>query len=428
MLTVIKDGKVVDPGNVVGHYDIWIQDGVIGEVVPSGEKQVPDGAEVIDAKGLLVVPGLIDLHVHLREPGEEYKETIETGTRAAAAGGFTAVCAMPNTKPVNDSPEITAFIVKKAKEAGYAKVYPAAAITGGLSGGSLCEYGELKEAGAVAITDDGRPVEDGQIMRRAMEYAKGFGMMVMSHCEELSLVAGGCMNEGLTATRMGLPGIPNISESLMVIRDIGLAELTGAHLHVAHVSTTESIDAIRDAKKRGVSVSAETAPHYFTLTDEAVKGYNTNAKMNPPLRTEKDRQSVREALADGTLDAIATDHAPHSILEKDLEFNRAMNGIIGLETSLPLSLKLVEDGVLSLEQLVERMSKTPARILGLNNSLAPRNPADITLIDEKDEWTVVASELQTKSANTPFDGWTMKGRAVRTIVDGKTVYEAGDRP
>ncbi len=423
MLTVIKDGKVVDPGNVVGHYDIWVQDGLIDDVVSSGEKLVPEDAEVIDAKGLLVVPGLIDLHVHLREPGEEYKETIETGTHAAAAGGFTAVCAMPNTKPVNDSPEITAFIVKKAKEAGYAKVYPAAAITGGLSGGSLCEYGELKEAGAVAVTDDGRPVEDGQIMRRAMEYAKGFGMMVMSHCEELSLVAGGCMNEGLTATHMGLAGIPNISESLMVIRDIGLAELTGAHLHVAHVSTTESIDAIRDAKKRGVSVSAETAPHYFTLTDEAVKGYNTNAKMNPPLRTEKDRQSVRQALADGTLDAIATDHAPHSILEKDLEFNRAMNGIIGLETSFALSLRLVADGVLSLEQLVERMSKTPAQILGIDNSLAAGNPADITLIDEKAEWTVVASELHSKSANTPFEGWTMKGRAVRTIVDGKTVYQ-----
>ncbi|WP_300671791.1 dihydroorotase [Desulfoluna sp.] len=422
MLTVIKNGKVVDPGNVVGHYDVWIMDGSVDEVVPSGEKAIPVDAEVIDAEGLLVVPGLIDVHVHLREPGEEYKETIETGALSAAAGGFTAVCAMPNTKPVNDTPEVTSFIVKQAREAGYAKVYPVAAITGGLSGASLCEYGELKRAGAVAISDDGRPVEDGQIMRRAMEYAKGFQMLIISHCEELSLVAGGCMNEGLTATHMGLAGIPNISESMMVIRDISLAELTGAHLHVAHVSTPESIEAIREAKKRGVSVTAETAPHYFTLTDEAVKGYNTNAKMNPPLRTEKDRQAVRAALADGTLDVIATDHAPHSILEKDLEFNRAMNGIIGLETSLPLSLELVRDGVLTLEQLVTRMSKKPAQILGLDNSLTQGNTADITLIDEHAEWTAVASEMHSKSTNTPFEGWALKGRAVQTIVDGKTVY------
>ncbi len=426
MLTVIKNGTVVDPGNVLGDYDIWIEAGRILRVTPRGEASFPGDAEVIDAEGLLVVPGLIDLHVHLREPGEEYKETIETGAHAAAAGGFTAVCAMPNTKPVNDSPEITSFIVKQAKEAGYARVYPVAAITGGLSGGSLCEYGELKKAGAVAISDDGRPVEDGQIMRRAMEYAKGFGMLVISHCEELSLVAGGCMNEGLTATHMGLAGIPNISESLMVIRDISLAELTGAHLHVAHVSTHESIEALREAKKRGVSVTAETGPHYFTLTDDAVKGYDTNAKMNPPLRTERDRQAVREALADGTLDIIATDHAPHSILEKEVEFNRAMNGILGLETSLPLSLALVRDGVLTMEQLVTRMSKKPASILGLNNDLAVGNAADITLIDADAEWTLVASKLHSKSANTPFDGWTMKGRAVRTLVDGKTVFEAAN--
>lgn len=425
MLTVIKDGKVVDPGNVVGSYDVWIKDGVVDELVAQGTRAIPREAEVIEAKGLLVVPGLIDIHVHLREPGEEYKETIETGALAAAAGGFTAVCSMPNTKPVNDTPEVTSFIVKQAKAAGYAKVYPVAAITGGLSGASLCEYGELKNAGAVAISDDGRPVEDGQIMRRAMEYAKGFQMLVISHCEELSLVADGCMNEGLTATHMGLAGIPNLSEAIMVIRDIGLAEHTGARLHVAHVSTPESIEAIRQAKKRGVRVTAETAPHYFTLTEEAVKGYNTNAKMNPPLRTEKDRQAVRAALADGTLDVIATDHAPHSILEKDLEFNRAMNGIIGLETSLPLSLQLVRDGVLTLEQLVTRMSKTPARILGLDNALVSGAPADITLIDENTEWTVAASEMHSKSANTPFDGWTMKGRAVRTIVDGKTVFQIG---
>lgn len=423
MQTVIKGGKVVDPGNVVGSYDVWIEDGVVDELVAQGTRAIPRDAEVIEAKGLLVVPGLIDIHVHLREPGEEYKETIETGALAAAAGGFTAVCAMPNTKPVNDTPEVTSFIVKQAKAAGYAKVYPVAAITGGLSGASLCEYGELKNAGAVAISDDGRPVEDGQIMRRAMEYAKGFQMLVISHCEELSLVADGCMNEGLTATRMGLAGIPNLSEAMMVIRDIGLAEHTGARLHVAHVSTPESIEAIRQAKQRGVRVTAETAPHYFTLTEEAVKGYNTNAKMNPPLRTEKDRQAVRAALADGTLDVIATDHAPHSILEKDLEFNRAMNGIIGLETSLPLSLQLVRDGVLTLEQLVTRMSKTPAQILGLDNSLVSGAPADMTLIDENAEWTVAASEMHSKSANTPFDGWTMKGRAVRTIVDGKTVFQ-----
>lgn len=422
MLTVIKNGTLVDPGNRVGAYDIWIEGERILEVVSRGEKAIPDDAEVIDAEGLLVFPGLIDLHVHLREPGEEYKETIESGTRAAAAGGFTAVCCMPNTKPVNDSPEITKFIVDQAQKAGYARVYPAAAITGGLSGGSLCEYGELKEAGAVAITDDGRPVENAQILRRAMEYAKGFDMLVMSHCEEFSLVAGGCMNEGFTATKMGLPGIPNVSESLAVIRDIHLAELTETRLHIAHVSTKESIEAIRQAKARGVKVTAETAPHYFTLTDEAVKGYNTHAKMNPPLRSEEDRQAVRDALSDGTLDTIATDHAPHSPLEKEVEFNHAMNGILGLETSLPLSLALVEEGVLTMEQLISRMSKTPASILGLDNDLKEGALADLTLVDKNKEWVVLASELQSKSVNTPFEGWTVKGRAVRTMVGGKTVW------
>ncbi|MCG8472645.1 MAG: dihydroorotase [Desulfobacterales bacterium] len=423
MLTVIKNGHLVDPGNRCGVCDIWIEGESISGVFASGEKKIPEGSEVIDAQGLVVAPGLIDLHVHLREPGEEYKETIESGTRAAASGGFTAVCCMPNTKPVNDSPEVTSFIVNQANKAGYAKVYPVAAITGGLSGGSLCEYGELKAAGAVAITDDGRPVENAQVMRRAMEYAKGFDMPVMSHCEELSLVAGGSMNEGLTATRMGLAGIPNLSESLMVIRDIGLAELTDTRLHIAHVSTQESIEAIRQAKKRGVKVTAETAPHYFTLTEEAVKGYNTHAKMNPPLRREEDRQAVRQALADGTLDAIATDHAPHSVLEKDLEFNHAMNGIVGLETSLPLSLVLVKEGVLSFETLIRRMSKAPAQILGIDNDVKTGNIADLVLINEDVSWKFLASELQSKSANTPFDGWDMKGRAVRTLVNGRTVYQ-----
>ena len=425
MAILIKNGKVLDPGHLSGHYDLLIDNGLILKILKPGETVAGVTIErTLDATGKLVTPGLIDMHVHLREPGAEYKETIETGCRAAARGGFTAVCAMPNTRPVNDNRQVTEYIIRQAQAAGYAKVYPAAAISAGSKGQSLCEYGELKEAGAVALTDDGSPVENGQLMRRALEYARGFGLPLISHCEDMTLAAKGCMNEGRVSTRLGLAGIPNLSESLMVMRDIGLAELTGGTLHIAHVSTLESVEAIRQAKLRGVRVTAETAPHYFTLTEDAVVGYDTHAKMNPPLRTEKDRQAIREALSDGTLDVIATDHAPHSPLEKNVEFSQAANGIIGLETSLPLSLKLVEDKVLGLEDLIRKMSTNPAAILGLPCGIKEGAAADLTLIDLETEYVLDVNDLWSKSRNTPFGGWKLKGRAVATLVDGKLVYEA----
>ncbi len=430
-MLVIKNGQVVDPGNINGDFDIFIEEGKIIAVIPSGSSEnskgtpdtIPDTI-IIDASGKLVFPGLIDMHVHLREPGHEYKETIATGCSAAVSGGFTSVCPMPNTNPVNDNQEITDYIIRKAREAGTARVYPVAAISKGLEGKALSEYGELKAAGAVAFSDDGNPVATAQLMRRAMEYAKGFGLPIISHCEEKSLTADGDMNEGAVATQMGLAGIPNASESVMVMRDIALCELTGAALHIAHVSTAQSVHAIQDAKKRGLTVTAETAPHYFTLTDEMVFPYNTLSKMNPPLRSSQDREAIRQGLSNGTIDVIATDHAPHSSLEKDVEFSKAANGIIGLETALPLSLKLVADKLMTMETLIEKMVKNPARILGLTTDLSEGNPADLTLVDPDYEYTIDAEKFKSKSRNTPFNGWKMKGKAVMTIVDGRIVYDA----
>lgn len=421
MRTLIKNGHVLDPGRIDGVSDILLEDGRILDIRP--DIVADEVGRTLDAVGLLVTPGLIDLHVHFREPGQEYKETIETGCEAAARGGFAAVCVMPNTDPVNDRPEVTRFILERARRANGVRVYPVAAITRGSRGEALCEFGALKAAGAVAVSDDGMPVRDPRMMRRALEYARGFELPVISHSEELSLSAGGAMNEGETATRLGLPGIPNVAESIAVMRDIALAELTGARLHIAHASTAESVRAIREAKVlRGVRITAETAPHYFALTDRAVGEYDTRAKMNPPLRSERDRNAIREALADGTLDAIATDHAPHAAMEKEVEFDRAANGIVGLETSLALGLGLVADGVLSMARLVERMSIAPARILGIENRLVPGNPADITIIDPEMRWTVDARQFASKGRNTPFDGWEMKGRAAATIVAGEPVF------
>lgn len=423
MPTLIKGARVIDPGNLDQTCDLLIARGRI-ETVQSHINLPADASQikVIDAAGLWLTPGLIDLHVHFREPGQEYKETILTGSRAAVAGGFTAVCTMPNTDPVNDDPAITAWINAKAAEAALVRVYPVAAISKGSRGEQLCEFGELKAAGAVGVSDDGRPVTNSLLMRRALEYAAGFGLIVISHCEEMTLAEGGAMNEGALATRMGLAGIPNAVESIMVTRDIALAALTGAPVHIAHVSTRESVDAIRRAKSDGIAVTAETAPHYFMLTDAAVEGYNTNAKMNPPLRSETDRQAIRQALADGTIDAIATDHAPHSILDKDVEFDRAANGIVGLETALSLGLQLVSQGVLTIDTLIERMAAAPARILGLHSGIRPGLPADLTLIDPEKQYEVRAEAFQSKSRNTPFEGWSLKGRAVMTIVGGKIVY------
>jgi dihydroorotase len=425
MLVLIKGGRVIDPGNLDGIVDILIKDGKIAEIKEqgSGVEEQGSGVEVIDASGKIVTPGLIDMHVHLREPGHEYKETIKSGCLAAAHGGFTAICPMPNTNPVNDNGQITEYILKKAGVADTVRVYPVAAISKGLNGKSLCEYGELKEAGAIAFSDDGNPVSNSQLMRRAMEYAKGFNMPIISHCENLDLAANGVVNEGAVATSMGLAGIPNAAESIMVMRDIALCELTASRIHIAHVSTKESVLAIRNAKKRGVKVTAETAPHYFTLTEDAIKDYNTNAKMNPPLRSSQDREAILKGLADGTIDVIATDHAPHSYIEKEVEFDQAANGIIGLETSVSLSLKLVHDGVISLTGLVEKMSTNPAKILGLDTGITAGRPADISIIDPDLSYKIDSSKFQSLSRNTPFNGWDIKGKAVLTMVGGKILFD-----
>ena len=432
-MLLIKNGRVIDPAQKIdGILHLLVEDGKIKEVQSSppgveSQKIMDRGCssrefQLIDATGFIVVPGLIDIHTHLREPGYEYKETIKTGCMAAAYGGFTAVCAMPNTNPVNDNRGVTEYILKKSDEAGFARVYPVAAISMGSKGKMLSEYNDLKSAGAVAVSDDGMPVKNSLLMRRAMEYAKAFGLPVISHCEDMDLCANGAMNEGAVATRMGLPGIPNQVESIMVMRDIALSELTGAHVHIAHVSTAESVCAIRDAKKRGVPVTAETAPHYFTLTHEDVAGYNTYAKMNPPLRTEEDRNAVCEGLTDGTIDVIATDHAPHCSIDKDVEFELAANGIVGLETSVSLSLQLVKNGVITIMQLVEKMSKNPASILGINNALKSGAVADITVIDPDMPHTIDSSGFKSLGRNTPFNKMSMTGMAVLTMVGGNIVF------
>lgn len=432
MRMLIKGARLLDPGRVDGVGDILIEEGTISGVFLAGQGAGPQAGlfspfEVLDAAGLVAAPGLIDMHVHLREPGQEYKETIETGVKAAAAGGFTAVCCMPNTQPVNDNPQVTSYIVNTAKRLGSVRVYPVAAISRGSEGRELSEYFDLKEAGAIGVSDDGLPVADARFMRRALEYAGAAGLLVISHCEETSL-SQGVMNEGALATRLGLAGIPNAAESIMVMRDIALCELTGRPVHIAHVSTRQSVRAIRAAKAEGIPVTAETAPHYFTLTDAAVAAYNTNAKMNPPLRSEADREAVIQGLCDGTLDAIATDHAPHSVLEKDLEFDSAANGVIGLETSLPLGLRLVHEGRLTLSRLISLMATNPARILGLRRGIEKGAPGDITLMDIDRPHVYHARDGFSKSRNTPFDGWEFKGGAVCVIVGGRVIRHRGGDP
>ncbi len=418
-LLILQNGRLIDPANSLDRQaDVWIQD---GRIVQSGSA-IPADATILDVKGKWVVPGLIDMHVHLREPGEEYKETIESGTQAAAAGGFTAVACMPNTFPVNDNATVTGYILEKAAQSS-ARVYPVGAISQGSKGVELAEYGEMKRAGVVALSDDGRPVADSQLMRRAMEYASSHHLLIISHSEESSLSRNGCMNESIVSTRLGLNGIPNAAESIAVFRELALAELTGVSVHIAHVSTGDSVELIRSAKRRGVHVTAETSPHYFTLTDAAVDGYDTNAKMNPPLRCEPDRQKIRMALQDGTLDVIATDHAPHSILQKNVEFDHAANGIIGLETSLPLTLALVREGLISESRMVELMSLAPARILGVpGGSLTVGDVADITVIDPEKKFIYSREMIVSKSENSPFIGWQLQGKAVLTLLAGKPTY------
>ncbi|MDD2320021.1 MAG: dihydroorotase [Geobacteraceae bacterium] len=420
---LIKGGRVIDPAQQIDEkLDIRITDGKIKEL---GKKLAADkSCEVIDAKGLIVTPGLIDMHVHLRDPGLEYKEDIVTGTRAAAAGGFTSVVCMPNTKPVNDNKAITTYIIAKAKAEGLVNVFPVGTITQGMKSENLAEMGDLKEAGCVAVSDDGRPVTNPELMRRALEYAKGMAIPLISHAEDLGLAGDGQMNDGFTATELGLKGIPWVAEDAATARDVYLAEFTNSPIHIAHVSTKGAVRIIRDAKARGVQVTCETAPHYFTLTEDAVRGYNTNAKMNPPLRTGEDVAAIKAGLADGTIDAIATDHAPHHSDEKDLEFALAANGIIGLETALPLALTLVEEKVLDLSALVAKLCLNPARILKLGRgTLEPGAVADITIIEPDRKWTVEAAKLASKSKNSPFLGMTMKGQSAYTIVGGKIVHK-----
>ncbi len=426
MSLLISGGLVVDPAReLFESLDLLVEGGKIKALEPVGT--IPaKGRRVIAAQGLVVTPGLIDMHVHLREPGEEYKETIETGTRAAARGGFTAVAAMPNTRPVNDTAAVTRFILDQAKAAGLARVYPVGAVSLGSKGRNLSEYGDLKAAGVVALSDDGQPVMNPMLMRRALEYARTFGLPIISHCEDLDLRGEGVMHEGKVSLKLGLKGVPAAAEEAMVFRDLTLARLTGGRLHIAHVSAAGSVALIRQAKDAGLMVTAETAPHYFTLTDEAVLGFDTHAKVNPPLRTAADVAAIKAGLADGTLDAIASDHAPHSTMEKEVEFSEAAFGLIGLETSLGLSLKLVYEKVLTLPQLVAKMSANPARILGVpGGTLKPGAAADITLIDLNREWQVDAGKFASKSRNCPFQGWTLKGKAVMTIIGGKVVWEEG---
>lgn len=425
MNLLIKGGRVIDPSqNIDTLLDVVVENGLIREV--GAGLSAPAGGETIDATGMLVVPGLIDMHVHLRDPGQEFKEDIISGTKAAVAGGFTSVCCMPNTKPTIDNKAIASYIINKAKSEGFCNVFPVGSITYGLAGERMSEMGELKEAGCVAVSDDGRPVVNSELMMRSLQYAQGIGIMVISHAEELSLVGQGVMNEGFTSTELGLKGIPRVAEDIATSRDIMLAEYTGAPIHIAHVSTAGSVRVIREAKARGVKVTCETAPHYFTLTDDAVRGYNTNAKMNPPLREAGDVAAIKAGLADGTIDAIATDHAPHHLDEKDLEFNLALNGIIGLETSLPLSLRLVEEKVLDLKALIEKMTCNPAKILGIERgTLQVGAAADITVIDPNRVWQVDAEKLASKSKNSPFIGQKMKGAAAYTIVGGKIAHKLG---
>ncbi|MFI5304605.1 MAG: dihydroorotase [Nitrospiria bacterium] len=423
MSLFIKGGRLIDPKNGIDKIkDIVIEDGRIAEIIDPSIGTAA-GGEVISASGMIVSPGFIDLHVHLRDPGQEYKEDIRSGTESAAAGGFTTVCCMPNTQPINDNETVTQYILEKAKKEGIVNVVPAGAITKGSKGEELAEIGKLKEAGCVALTDDGWPVMNGEMMRRSLEYAKAFDLVVMPHCEDKHLSAGGVMNESRISTEMGLRGIPCQAEEVMIARDILLAELTQCRIHFAHVSSEGGVRMIREAKKRGIAVTAETCPHYFTLTDDAIIGYNTNAKMNPPLRSIKDREAVKSGLSDGTIDAISTDHAPHSPDEKEQEFDKAPFGIIGLETVLPLSLTLVRDGRISLPQMISLLSINPANILKIKKgSLELGACADITLFDPDEDWVVDANKFKSKSRNTPFDGWKMKGKIKFTIVSGKVVY------
>lgn len=424
MKLLIVNGYVIDPEQQVNAgKNLLIEDGRVVGLLDRSEPS-PEDAQMLDATGLIVAPGFIDLHTHLREPGQEYKETIATGAAAAVAGGWASICAMPNTDPVNDNPAVTRFMIEQGQAAQLANVFPIGAITKGSGGKELAEMGEMKNAGIVAVSDDGRPVPTAAMMRRAMEYARGFDLTVVDHCQDASLSAGGVMHEGKWSLILGLRGMPAAAEDVDVVRDCVLAQLTGAKAHLAHVSTRGAIAAIRAAKQEGVNVTCEVTPHHWTLTDQAVSDYDTNTKMSPPLRSQDHVDAILEAMKDGTIDTIATDHAPHHIDEKALEFDQAPFGIVGLETAIGLAFDLVHRGLIDLERVVEMCSTNPARIFGLTDrgSLKANAHADITVLDPQFEWTFDASRSKSKSRNTPFHGRSMHGAAVATIVGGRLVY------
>jgi dihydroorotase len=428
MRVLVRNGFVIDPAQGIEAYgDLYIDAGKISALrlkdPGRAEEPMPGGGgevTVIDAKGCLVVPGLVDMHAHLREPGFEYKETIRTGTRAAVRGGFASVCCMPNTHPVNDNATVTDFILRKTYAEGSCYVYPIGAISKGQKGEELAEMGTMHEAGCVAFSDDGRPVMNSLLMRRALEYSKSFDVPLIAHCEDCHLSDGGVMNEGLLSMLLGLKGIPDAAEEVMVARDIALVKLTGGRLHIAHVSTKGSVAMVRRAKEEGLRVTAETCPHYFTITEAAVTGYDTNAKVNPPLRTAEDVAAIKEGLRDGSIDVIATDHAPHHRDEKLLEFDKAPSGISGLETALSLALRLADEGVLTLSRIVEAMATKPAAILGIDKgTLRQGSDADVVVIDREMLWKVDSGKFASLGRNTPFEGWEMKGRPAVTICKGR---------
>ena len=421
---LLQGGHVIDPSrNVDEAADVLIQDGKIAGVKRG--LTAPEGADVRNVKGKFVVPGLVDLHVHLREPGNEDEETVASGARAAAAGGFTAICAMPNTDPVTDNQAAVGFVVRQSGRAGGARVHPIGAVSNGQKGERLAEFGEMVSAGAVAVSDDGSPVASSHLMRTALEYARTFDIPVADHCEDTALASGGVMHEGLVSTRLGLKGIPAAAEEIMVARNVLLAELTGGHVHLCHMSTRGSVAIIREAKERGIRVTAEVTPHHLTLTDYACEEYDTHAKMNPPLRESADVAALRGALKDGVIDCIASDHAPHAYDEKDAAFDDAPFGIVGLETAFAVAYtELVGGGVFTLPELIRRMSTDPARAFHLaGGTLAPGAVADVAVLDAAAKWTVDPTKFHSKSRNTPFAGRALSGRAVLTLVAGAIVHE-----
>ncbi len=433
MNILIINGLVIDPSQELERQSHLLihEKNIAGIIEPSaftlkGDRAVVKGYEgdeftIVDANGKWVVPGLIDMHAHLRDPGYEYKEDIISGTKAGASSGFTSICVMPNTKPVNDNKSVTMYMISKAKEYGYTNVFPICAVSKGSEGKELAEIYDLVEAGAVAISDDGKPVASASLMRKALLYVKPLGVSVIDHAEELSLSEAGYMNEGVEAVKLGLKGVPSSAESTMVARDILLADETGSRLHVAHVSASRSVELIRWAKKMYIPVTCEATPHHFTLNESAVSGYDTNAKVNPPLRSEKDRQGILEAISDGTIDCIASDHAPHSRDEKEIEFDKSLNGISGIETVVGLSLKLFHEGIIDKKRFVQLLSTNPARIMKLKNkgTLVKGADADVTIIDPEIKWVVDRNRFISKGKNTPFHGMKLKGRAFMTIVGGK---------